>query len=275
MAEISSSTPSSPPSSPPSMPSAAPESPPASAPPEAAKPSGPSDSFASDGARGPRDQGDSFDAAGAAAADKAEPAKDHAWDPAKDKEIPEGLPTDNYSPDKPGWHSYQLSNVVATADMKVTPDEMRDYMTRHAVPGQDPSKPIMEQGQESVVTDPRALGRDAQDARWLTTGETDKVKTYISNDGLSISNFTEQGHSLHDGRITRTATQQPDGSWVMTTRGYGNNDGKFLGNNWLGDATANPYMAARFNEWQGPKIFNAVDQQMAANIRAHHSGLPQ
>jgi hypothetical protein len=254
------------PEAPPEAPAAAPEAAPA----EPAAPAGPADSFAAQAPGGQRDQGDTFQAAPATTDGVTAPAGGRTWDPTKDKEIPAGLPGDNYSPDKPGWHQYEVTNTIATADQQVSPEQMRDYMTRHAFPGQDPSKPISQQGEENTVRDPRGLGRDLQNGRWLTTGESDKIKTYTSNDGLSISNFTQPGHALHDGRITRTATQQPDGSWTMTTRGYGNNDGKFLGNNWLGGATANPYMAARLNEWQGQRIFNDVDRAMTANIRAHN-----
>src|SRR5438477_11938891 len=101
MDEISSSPP---PSLPPSMPSEAPEAPasPAAAPPQTAAPAAPADAFAARADAGQRDQGDTFQAG--PAAKSADPASGKTWDPTKDKEIPAGLPSDNYSPDKPGWH---------------------------------------------------------------------------------------------------------------------------------------------------------------------------
>lgn len=271
MSEIPSSPP--PPPPPPPAPPPAAAAPPASPPPAAAGPgpapqaSGPADSFAPPAARGPRNGGDTFEASPAAPTQQSGPVRgqpSHAVVP----ELPAGLPPDNYSPNRPGWHNYEVTNVVATADQRVSPEQMRDYLLRHAVPGQDPSRPVTD-GQTSTVSDPRLLGRTAQNSRWLGTGESDRVQTHVSADGLSISNTTLPGHALHDGRIIRTATQQPDGSWTITTRGYGNNDGQFLGNNWFGRQTAAPEVAARLNEWQGPQIFTAVDQAMAANIQAH------
>lgn len=200
-------------------------------------PQAPGDAF--DGAQQARterrDQGDTFEAGPS----QTQPTKD-SW---QRPEMPPGISTDNYSPDLPGWHDYSVTNTVAPADMKVTPEEMRDYMSRHAYPGQDPSKPV-ENGQKSTVYDPRT-------GMW-----GGPIRTEVSNDGLTISNFTRPGHPLHDGRIIRTAQQQPDGSWTVTTRGYGNN--LIPGMN-------------KVNDWQGPKIFKAVDEQMAANIRAHHA----
>jgi hypothetical protein len=143
--------------------------------------------------------------------------------------------------------------------MHVTADEMRDYMTRHAVPGQDPRRPVAN-GQESVVVDPRGgVWGGLQAMRSWFQGQQDRVRTEISNDGLTISNRTLPGHALHDGRIVRTAYQDRAGNWHIRTHGYGNNEGTF------------PGFLAGVNQSQGPQIFRAVDQGMAENIRRHHA----
>ncbi|HEY8211605.1 MAG TPA: hypothetical protein VIG99_29180 [Myxococcaceae bacterium] len=173
--------------------------------------------------------------------------------------LPPGLSRDTYSPSRPGWHDYTQDTLVAPAGMHVTADEMRDYMTRHAVPGQDPRRPVAN-GQESVVVDPRGgVWGGLQAMRSWFQGQQDRVRTEISNDGLTISNRTLPGHALHDGRIVRTAYQDRAGNWHIRTHGYGNNEGTF------------PGFLAGVNQSQGPQIFRAVDQGMAENIRRHHA----
>ena len=69
------------------------------------------------------------------------------------------------------------------------------------------------------------------------------------------SNRTHPLHILYDGQITRTATQNPDGSWSVTTIGTGNN--VLPG-------------AASMNKRVGPDIFNGIDEKMRQNIAEHH-----
>jgi hypothetical protein len=173
--------------------------------------------------------------------------------------LPPGLSRDDYSPSRPGWHDYTQDSVVAPAGMHVTVDEMRDYMRRHAVPGQNPSRPV-QNGQVSLAMDPRGGAWGAWQALRLgVQGPQDLVRTEISNDGLSISNRTLPSHALHDGRIVRTAYQDQQGNWHIRTHGYGNNEGIFH------------RISARLNQTQGPEIFRTVDQGMAEDIRRHHS----
>lgn len=148
-----------------------------------------------------------------------------------------------YSPDKGGWHDYtEGPNTVCSAEQACTAEQMADYHSRFAVPGQDPSKPVTDQSINKVY-DPR-IG--------LYAG---KVTTYISADGLTITNVTRPGHVFHDGQITRALSQDASGAWSVTTRGIGNN---ILPG------------AGMINQWQGPKIFNYVDQQMRSYIETNH-----
>ena len=242
----------------------APEAPEAPQAPEVNAPEAPQVSQVRDGFDGPaapaaaqRADGDRFD--GGAAAPAADRAPRIPGESDYSRQLPEGLPPDAYSPTRSGWHDYRQDSIVAPASMNVTADEMRDYMLRHAVPGQDPSRPVTN-GQESTVVDPRGgFWGAVQGGRQLVQGQTDRVRTDISNDGLSISNSTLPGHALHDGRIVRTAYQDDQGNWRVRTHGYGNNEGLMPGVN------------AGLNQWQGPQIFRAVDEGMAANIRAHHA----
>lgn len=54
-------------------------------------------------------------------------------------------------------------------------------------------------------------------------------------------------HLLFDGQITRVVRRDISGAWSVTTRGIGNN--------------VTPGMAT-INEWQGPKIFNDLDERL-------------
>ena len=219
---------------------------------------GPTDGFDASGvaaAGAQRAQGDSFEGGAAPVAAAGRPADESAYSRA----LPAGISPDNYSPDRPGWHDYTRDGVVAPAGMQVTADEMRDYMSRHAVPGQDPSRPV-QNGQESTVVDPRGgFWGAVQGGRSLLQGQQDRVRTEVSDDGLTVSNRTLPGHALHDGRIVRTAYQDGEGNWRVRTHGYGNNEGMF------------PSVNAALNQSQGPEIFRAVDEGMAANIRRHHA----
>lgn len=148
-----------------------------------------------------------------------------------------------FSPDKPGWHDYTAGpNLVCTAEERCSREEIADHLSRFAVPGQDPRVPS-ENGKRYPVYDP------------ITGIFAGDVNTTISPDGLSVRNRTLQKHIFFDGQITRSATQNPDGSWSVTTRGTGNNQ-------ILGMSVANQY--------GGPVIFDILDERMRENIRVHH-----
>ena len=156
---------------------------------------------------------------------------------AGDGEVP------TFSPDKPGWHDYTAGpNVVCTAVERCSPEEIADHLSRFAVPGQDPSRPS-ESGRDYPVFDP------------ITGIYAGDVRTTISDDGLAVINETLPNHILYNGQITRTATQNPDGSWSVTTRGIGNN--------------VEPGMNIA-NQYGGPVIFDILDERMRENIRVHH-----
>ncbi len=148
-----------------------------------------------------------------------------------------------YDPDKPGWHDYKAGpNIVCTAEDSCSAPEIADHLSRFAVPGQNPAIPA-EDNKIYPVYDP------------ITGIYAGDVRTRISADGLSVRNTTQENHILHDGQITRSATQNPDGSWSVTTRGIGNN--------------VTPGMNIA-NQYGGPVIFDILDKRMRENIRVHH-----
>lgn len=147
----------------------------------------------------------------------------------------------SYSPNRSGWHDYTAGpNLVCTAAQACSRREIVDQMSRYAVPGQNPSRPVQDL-HIYPVRDPR---------NGLYVG---RVLTEISNEGLTIKNTTRPGHLLSNGQIERSASQR-NSAWYVTTRGTGNNVVPFM--NYI-------------NEWQGPKIFNYMDEQMRSGISAH------
>ena len=155
----------------------------------------------------------------------------------------DGLQPYDVRPDRPGWHDYLAGPaIVCPVDFNCTIPQMRDYLSRFAVPGQDPSVPVRNNTLHMVV-DPRY---------GFIAGF---VRTTISNDGLSIQNQTTWLHVLHSGVARRRAFRQSDGSWAIATHGYGNNWWDFM--DWA-------------NQSQGPRIFNDVDNAMRAYILRDH-----
>ena len=155
-----------------------------------------------------------------------------------------GLATSvQYSPSRPGYHDYTAGpNVVCPAELRCTKQEIADQMSRFSLPGRSPAEPI-QSGEKYPVYDPET---------GLFVG---RVRSEIFDDGLAVRNVTQPGHIFHDGQITRSASQAPDGTWTVTTRGTGNN--------------VYPGMS-HANELFGPGVFNGLDARMRANIERHH-----
>lgn len=150
---------------------------------------------------------------------------------------------DSFTPSKEGFHQYQSGpDVICPAALRCSPQEIANQMSRFAVPGQDPSVPVVS-GQKYPVYAPG------------TGTFVGSVRTKLSDDGLISQNTTLPGHLLYNGEITRTASQGEDGSWSVTTIGRGNNI-------WPGMAAA--------NQIAGPEIFSNVDMLMKQNIARHH-----
>ena len=155
----------------------------------------------------------------------------------------DGLPALRVRPDLGGWHDYIAGRpTICPAALECSDAQMADYMARFAVPGQDPAQPAAD-GSLNVVRDP-----------WFGI-PAGLVWTYISKDGLTTVNQTSFFHVLHDGTIVRTSSRQPDGSWVVSTHGYGNN--------WWDNMD-------RENQIQGPGIFQAVDESLRSYILRDH-----
>ncbi len=150
-----------------------------------------------------------------------------------------------FSPQNRGWHDYNEGpNVVCRAELRCTEPDMVEYLSRFAVPGQDPSRPVTD-GDRSLVYDPRT----GLPAGW--------VDTEISEGGRTITNHTLPLHIFYNGKIERSIQPNEDGSWSVNTRGTGNN--------------VIPGFSA-INAWQGPLVFREVDRQMRSYIERDRRG---
>ncbi|MEP6895613.1 MAG: hypothetical protein ABI986_08405, partial [Chloroflexota bacterium] len=164
-----------------------------------------------------------------------------------------------YSPSCPGWHNYTTTNLVCPAYLHCTLEQMQDYLSRFAYPGQDPSNPVDIIGYFNV-TDP-----------WY--GELPKsigpILTVVSPDGLTVTNTTLPGHILYDGKIVRHAFQGPNGEWYVGTHGYGNNKSAVFDAQ-RPDLPPLKVDLALANIWGGKAIFNKVDALMLNYIVENH-----
>ncbi len=147
-----------------------------------------------------------------------------------------------FSPSRRGWHDYAVTNQACPAELNCSKEEMADQLSRFAVPGQDPARPAKDRD-TNLAVDPN------------TDLPGGFVETYVSEDGLTVTNRTLPLHLFFDGAIERRATQNRDGSWTITTRGFGNN--------------VVPGMNV-INEELGPGIFNELDRQLRENIERHN-----
>jgi len=147
-----------------------------------------------------------------------------------------------FDPSRGGWHDYAVTNEVCAAELRCSKEELADQLARYSVPGLDAVRPVTNEG-VYLVKDPR------------TGFPGGYVRTLVSADGLRIVNRTLPVHAFYDGQIERVATQSPDGSWHVTTRGIGNN--RLPG-------------AATINEEHGPEIFGRLDRMLKENIERHH-----
>jgi hypothetical protein len=144
--------------------------------------------------------------------------------------------------DRSGWHDYGAGpNQVCPADLQCSREEIADQLARFSVPGQDPAKPVQQDSRNRVYADQTYVG---------------DVQTTITDNGLTVTNRTREGHLLFDGIVVRSARQREDGAWYVTTRGFGNN--------------VTPGMNVA-NQFVGPGVFNELDRRMRANIEQHHA----
>jgi hypothetical protein len=148
-----------------------------------------------------------------------------------------------FSPRGPGWHDYTAGpNLVCRAELQCSREEIADQLARFSIPGRNPSIPVADESNNKVYFPG-------------THHHVGNVETTIADGGLTITNRTDPGHLLFDGKVIRHALQGEDGSWYVTTRGFGNN------------VTTGMNIP---NQLFGPEIFTGLDREMRTNIEWHH-----
>jgi hypothetical protein len=163
-----------------------------------------------------------------------------------------------YSSRCPGWHFYTTTNLVCPAELQCTEEEMQDYFSRFAYPGQNPANPVT--GGNSYVVGYPFTNLPMQ----FGWGE---IVVYVNQGGLTSTNITKPPHILYDGKITRHAYQAENGAWYVSTYGSGNNVIHTI------PVTMNrdiQWSMAWTNETMGVHIFNDVDKNMLAYILENH-----
>ncbi len=171
-----------------------------------------------------------------------------------------------YTSAKPGWHHYSAGpNLACPADWGCTAADLSEPYARSSVPGVGSTTP--QSGGTYDVSDPIFGQRGGP------------VRTEISPDGMTITNTTLPGHELFDGQVIRRLRQAPDGSWYVTTTGFGNNQapeeqlpkGEFRTqpNNGFWDRMNNEFRS-RVNAIGGPAIFTKQDEQLLEEMRRRY-----
>jgi hypothetical protein len=145
-----------------------------------------------------------------------------------------------YTSTRPNWHYYTAGpNLVCPAEWACRREDLLAPFTNTSIPGLDPGI-VPQSGHSYPVHDP-----------WFGSYPGD-VRTEISPDGTTITNTTLQGHDFFDGQVVRRLRQAPDGSWYVTTLGFGNN--------------IDPRKRME-NEVGGPLVFSRQDASLRETLR--------
>jgi hypothetical protein len=152
---------------------------------------------------------------------------------------PEGAYGTNFSPSLPGWHDYRITDVAIPAYLHYSAPQALALFHKYGVPG-NPGVTVVS-GQRYLVSDP------------LTGLPAGLVVTTVDNGGYTVTNTTvPDEHILDNGEIDRTLSENSDGSWSVTTHGFGNN--VIPGFNVL-------------NQYYGPVVFSTLDAEMTAGAQ--------
>jgi RHS repeat-associated protein len=123
------------------------------------------------------------------------------------------------SPDYPHYHDYSAFNLVCSAWLSCSQDEVVDALSRFTFPGQDPSKPV-QLGEENFV--PPFVWFKGYELGGLPVERLGAIHSIIFSAGLHVRNVSEPTHIFHKGQVDRQAT--PVGNaWYVQTHGTGNN----------------------------------------------------
>jgi len=153
------------------------------------------------------------------------------------------------SPDNPHYHDYSAFNLVCSAWLSCSQEEVVDALSRFTFPGQDPSKPV-QLGQENFV--PPFVWFKGYELEGLPVERLGAIQSIVSKGGLEVTNISEPTHIFHKGQVDRQVV--PAGNaWYVQTHGTGNNI---------------YFLMDVVNQGSGAIIFTIVDNEMRHYIES-------
>jgi RHS repeat-associated protein len=150
------------------------------------------------------------------------------------------------SPDEPYWHEYRATNIVCSAWLSCTREEVVDALSRFAYPGQDYSDPV-QPGELNFV----------EPFSWFKgTGieYLGAIQSIIFPGELQVRNISLPTHIFHKGQVDRRAFSVGK-AWYVETHGTGNNI---------------YFMMDRVNQISGAGIFTSLDRKMRFYLETNH-----
>jgi hypothetical protein len=120
----------------------------------------------------------------------------------------------NISPDEPYWHEYRATNLVCSAWLACSQEEVVNALSRFTFPGQNPHEPVQPNEQNFVTPFGWFPGTGFE---YLGA-----IRSSIFLEGLHVRNVSEPTHIFHKGQVDRRAYQVGK-AWYVETHGTGNN----------------------------------------------------
>jgi len=157
------------------------------------------------------------------------------------------------SPDKPHWHEYSSANLVCSAWLKCSREEVVDALSRFTFPGQNPLKPVQPDKQSFVAPFGWFEGSGIE-LNGLPVEYLGAIISFSFDSGLHVRNVSRPTHIFHKGQVDREAKQIGQ-AWYVVTHGTGNNI----------------YFAMDVvNQVTGSGIFTDVDRVMRQYLEGTH-----
>jgi len=142
-----------------------------------------------------------------------------------------------------------------------TETEVAGYLSQFQYPGQWPWSPVINRGEYNVF--PAEFWGIPTPLCYIGMCDSGAIRVDVTNNGLTLKNITQTSHIFYVGDVKRTASQDADGNWYVTTQGQGTNDG-------YGISTGPAIDYA--NQVIGPYVFEAIDFQLVVYTTAVETG---
>ena len=123
--------------------------------------------------------------------------------------------------DDPPGHEYATSYLVCPAVFDCTEDEMMKYLRQFQYPGQLPWKPVSDL-EDAIVFPARFWDIPVPLFYYGGNQGLGAIVVDISDDRLTITNYSQSTHIFHKGQVERTLERTEEG-WYVVTHGTGTN----------------------------------------------------